>query len=187
MLFLSSLEIMSYSTYNSNMIAFMFCVLILWWSVQHKSNFNQSKYCSFSLITRGVWGSWFLWQPKVRWPVYVLLSCSCAINRLFVNRMAKHSLTRFQVHKVWGNWVKGQRWKVISHFGYVLLWSLWLPFRLRSWKKFIHRPFAKRLVRIGSGRILLPNLLPHFLSLCLSCVLLSEIYKNAKNFIKLSI
>lgn len=37
---------------------------------------------------------------QVRWPGYVLPSCSCKINRLFVNsRMAKRSLTRFQVHK----------------------------------------------------------------------------------------
>lgn len=136
--------------------------------MQSNTDFHQSKCCSFGLITRGVWGSWFLWQPKVRWPGYVLPSCFCGINRLFVNRMAKHSLTRFWVHKVWSNWVKGQRWKVISHFGPVLLWSLWLPFRLRSWKYFTHRPFAKRLLRVGSGRILLQNPLPSLtFSFCL--------------------
>lgn len=63
---------------------------------QSKTDFSQSECCSFGLITRRAWVSWFLWQPKVRWPGYVLPSCSCGINRLFVNRMAKHSLSSSQ-------------------------------------------------------------------------------------------
>lgn len=60
-------------------------------ATQSNTDFSQLECCSFGLIIKGAWVSWSLWQPKVRWPGYVLPCCSCGINRLFVNRMAKQS------------------------------------------------------------------------------------------------
>ena len=162
----------------------MKCTIYKWikclmMAAQSKTDFSQSECCSFGLITRRAWVSWFLWQPKVRWPGYVLPSCSCGINRLFVNRMAKHSLTRFQVHRVWGNWVKGQRLKVISHFGPVLLWNL-AAFQTEVLEIVHTQAFCQKTTESWLRQ---DSITKFFLSLSLSVwILPSEIYKNARNF-----
>lgn len=92
-------------------------------ATQSNTDFSQSKCYSVWLNYKKSLRHMVSVTTHFRSPGYVLPSCFCGINKLFVNRMAKHFLTRFQVHKVWGNWMKGERWKVISHVGLFFCWA----------------------------------------------------------------